>query len=140
MDHRCLYGHRVPKDFAWVIQQRVCPVCGAPSVSTSGYQLARRLANELSIEAMSAFNTVRMLEEDYVLFPRDQLPDSPEASADAGFEDLPTTSEAVSAGVEPEAFGVALMGEATDKSFPEAPPLSPTVPHGSPSVSPTPEA
>jgi len=123
MDHRCLYGHRVPKDFAWVIQQRVCPVCGAPSVSVSGYQLARRLANELSIEAMSAFNTVRMLEEDYVLFPRDQLPDSPaEASGDASFEDIPTTPDAASHRAEHDKFGVALTSEDTDKSFPEGPP------------------
>lgn len=68
-DHRCLYGHRVPARLAFAIQSRQCPVCGAPSISISGYQAARRLAEELQIDALVAFNSVRLLEQSYRLVP-----------------------------------------------------------------------
>lgn len=70
MDHRCLYGHRVSESFAFAIEQRQCPVCGAPTVSVLGYQLARRLAAEVKLEALQAFNAIRLIEDDYVLAPK----------------------------------------------------------------------
>ena len=119
MDDRCLYGHRVSKDFAWVIQQRVCPVCGAPTVSVAGYQLARRLAGGLSIEAVHAFKTVRMLEEEYVLVPREQAAEGDGEASEEGFEDIPTTSAAAGAPVDDAS---PMAGENTDRSFADGPP------------------
>ena len=62
MDHRCLYGHRVPETFVYAIQSRSCPTCGAPTVTVNGYQAARKLAAEGGIEAVAAFNAMRLLE------------------------------------------------------------------------------
>lgn len=67
MDHRCLYGHRIPETFTFAIQQRSCPTCGAPSVTVEGYQLARQLTEHVRLEAMAAFNSVRFIEERYNL-------------------------------------------------------------------------
>jgi hypothetical protein len=67
MDHRCLYGHRVPAAFTFAIQNRNCPTCGANTVTVEGYQLARKLATEVGLEAVQAFNAVRVVEADYVL-------------------------------------------------------------------------
>lgn len=67
MDHRCLYGHRIPEQFSFAIQQRLCPTCGAPCVTLDGYRLARRLTQEVPLEALAAFNVVRILEGSFVL-------------------------------------------------------------------------
>lgn len=69
-DHRCLYGHRVPADFSFAIENDACPKCGAPLISISGYELARGLATSVPLEAVQAFATVRFLEKNYVLSPR----------------------------------------------------------------------
>jgi hypothetical protein len=69
MDHRCLYGHRIPAAFTFAIQNRSCPTCGAPSVTVNGYQAARKLAVEAGLDAVVAFNAVRVLEADWVLSP-----------------------------------------------------------------------
>lgn len=70
-DHRCLYGHRVQARFAFAIQSRQCPMCGAPTISIQGYQAARRLADELHQDALVAFNTLRLLEQSWRLVPID---------------------------------------------------------------------
>ena len=54
MDHRCLYGHRVPAAFTFAIQNRTCPTCGAPTVTITGYQAARKLTTEVGLEAVTA--------------------------------------------------------------------------------------
>ncbi len=69
MDHRCLYGHRVPISFTFAIQNRVCPTCGANTVTLNGYQAARRLTQDAQIDAVVAFNAVRILESEWVLTP-----------------------------------------------------------------------
>ena len=70
MDHRCLYGHRIPEQFSFAIQQRLCPTCGAPCVTLDGYRLVRRLTQEVPLEALAAFNVVRILEGSFVLTAR----------------------------------------------------------------------
>ena len=70
MDHRCLYGHRTPSSFGFAIEQGSCPVCGAPMVSVMGYQIARKLAAEVPMDPVQAFNTVRYLESNYELTPK----------------------------------------------------------------------
>ena len=67
MDHRCLYGHRIPEQFSFAINQRVCPTCGAPCVTLEGYRLARRLTQEVPLEALAAFTVVRLLETNYTI-------------------------------------------------------------------------
>lgn len=69
MDHRCLYGHRVPASFTFAIQSRSCPTCGAATVTLVGYQAARRLATEAGMEAVAAFHAVRVLEGEFTLVP-----------------------------------------------------------------------
>lgn len=69
MDHRCLYGHRVPAAFTFAIQSRSCPTCGAPTVTVTGYEAARKLTTEVGLEAVAAFSAIRVLEADYVLTP-----------------------------------------------------------------------
>lgn len=70
MDHRCLYGHRIPEQFTFAINQRLCPTCGAPCVTLDGYRLARRLTQEVPLEALAAFNVVRILETSFTLTPK----------------------------------------------------------------------
>ena len=70
MDYRCLYGHRIPEHFTFSIQQRLCPTCGAPCVTLDGYRLARRLCQEVPLEAIAAFNVVRLIETHYTLTAR----------------------------------------------------------------------
>ncbi|MCB9791731.1 MAG: hypothetical protein H6741_03300 [Alphaproteobacteria bacterium] len=65
MDHRCLYGHRVPESFTFAIERRICPTCGAGTVTLEGYQLARRLAAEVPLQAVDAFNTVLFLQRNF---------------------------------------------------------------------------
>lgn len=69
MDHRCLYGHRVPASFTFAIERRICPTCGAGTVTLEGYQLARRLAAEVPLQAVDAFNTVLFLQRSYTMTP-----------------------------------------------------------------------
>lgn len=75
MDHRCLYGHRIPENFTFAISQRLCPTCGAPCVTLEGYRLARRMTQEIPLEALAAFNVVRMLELHYTVTPRVETSD-----------------------------------------------------------------
>ena len=84
MDHRCLYGHRVSSRLEFAIHQRLCPTCGAPSVTVEGYKLARKLADEASLEPVQAFNVVRLVENNFVLAPRPTLsaPDRVEKEID----------------------------------------------------------
>lgn len=69
MDHRCLYGHRVPATFAYAIQNRLCPMCGASTVTVTGYQAARKLTQEANLDAVNAFAIIRVIEGDYTLQP-----------------------------------------------------------------------
>ncbi len=71
MDHRCLYGHRVPSSFIHAISGRACPTCGAATVTVVGYVAARKLAKEGGMEALAAFNAVRLLESEWALVPVD---------------------------------------------------------------------
>ncbi|MDP2313255.1 MAG: hypothetical protein Q8P41_10145 [Pseudomonadota bacterium] len=74
MDHRCLFGHRVPATFTFAIQSRSCPTCGAPTVTITGYQAARKLTTDAGLEAVAAFNAVRVLESEWVLMPANGEP------------------------------------------------------------------
>ena len=67
MDHRCLYGHRVPDTFKYSLNQRLCPTCGAPTVTVEGYRLARRLAQEVPLDAITSFNAIYLIEEEHVI-------------------------------------------------------------------------
>ena len=67
MDHRCLYGHRIPVHFTFAVQARQCPTCGAPTVTVLGYQLARTLAEEVPLDPVKAFSAVRLIESRYAL-------------------------------------------------------------------------
>ena len=100
MDHRCLYGHRIPETFTFAIQQRSCPTCGAPSVTVEGYQLARHLTEHVRLEAMAAFNSVRFIEERYNLAAA-RLDGAPAASATgAGTDDVEVADDDLSAEVD----------------------------------------
>lgn len=70
MDHRCLYGHRVVSEYAYAIERRTCPTCGAPTVTVQGYRLARKLTKEVPLGALEAFHTVRVVELNYVIEER----------------------------------------------------------------------
>lgn len=69
MDHRCLYGHRVPAAFTFAIQSRTCPTCGAPTLTINGYQVARKITLEAQLDAVAAFQIVRIIEADWVITP-----------------------------------------------------------------------
>lgn len=69
MDHRCLYGHRVPATFAFAIQNRLCPMCGAPTVTVTGYQVARKLTTDANLDAVQAFQVIKVIESEWVLQP-----------------------------------------------------------------------
>lgn len=69
MDHRCLYGHRVPSTFAYAIQQRLCPMCGASTVTITGYQVARKLTQEAGLNAHAAFQAVKIIEAEWNFQP-----------------------------------------------------------------------
>lgn len=71
MDHRCLYGHRVPGDFRFAIERNACPVCGAELVSLDGYKLARALVKEAQLDAVTAFKTAKVLEQRFEIRPRE---------------------------------------------------------------------
>jgi len=81
MDHRCLYGHRVPSTYAFAIQNRLCPMCGAGTVTVTGYQVARKLATDASLDAVSAFNVVKVIESEWNLVPLNQTEEQPEIPA-----------------------------------------------------------
>ncbi len=90
MDHRCLYGHRVPSAFTFAIQSRNCPTCGAPTVTLTGYQAARKLTSEAGLDAVAAFTVVRVIEGEWVLTPVQAEPSaepSPRAPAAGGARD-----------------------------------------------------
>lgn len=88
MDHRCLYGHRVPESFKYSLTQRLCPTCGAPTVTVEGYRLARRLAQEVPLDAITSFNAIYLIEEEHVITP--QAKDAPtEGKPEKGEVTLP---------------------------------------------------
>ncbi len=93
MDHRCLYGHRIPEQFSFAIQQRLCPTCGAPCVTLDGYRLARRLTQEVPLEALAAFNVVRILEGAFTLVPK-PAEGADEGSTSQQIEVAPTGDDA----------------------------------------------
>lgn len=111
MDHRCLYGHRIPEQFSFAINQRVCPTCGAPCVTLDGYRLARRLTQEVPLEALAAFTVVRLLETHYTIAakPVDGVEDP---AASQQIEVAPTAAEDPSA----------VTGEPPAKGAPARPP------------------
>lgn len=82
MDHRCLYGHRVPATFAFAIQNRLCPMCGAATVTVTGYQVARKLTTDANLDAVQAFNVIKVIESEWVLQPAnaDARPATPSAT------------------------------------------------------------
>ena len=82
MDHRCLYGHRVSESLAHALSTRTCPTCGAATVSLAGYQAARTLSREGGLEAVAAFNAVRLLERDWVFSPAEDPATSASSAAD----------------------------------------------------------
>ncbi len=69
MDHRCLYGHRVPSSFAFAIQNRMCPMCGANTVTVAGYQVARKLTQEAGLDAHAAFQVIKVIEGEWNFQP-----------------------------------------------------------------------
>ena len=79
MDHRCLYGHRVPATFAFAIQNRLCPMCGAATVTVAGYQVARKLTTDANLDAVQAFNVIKVIESEWTLQPNgtDARPPAP---------------------------------------------------------------
>lgn len=83
MDHRCLYGHRVPGDYRFAIERNACPVCGAELVSLDGYKLARALVTEAQLDAVTAFRTAKVLEKRFVITPREGEPAPAAAAAPA---------------------------------------------------------
>lgn len=117
MDHRCLYGHRISEQFNFAIQQRICPICGAPTVTLDGYKLARELAQEVPMDALAAFNAACYLESRYVLTPLER---GAESSAPAAQGDATTSATEV---VEPESLAVPRRGVpgATDADDPPPP-------------------
>lgn len=74
MDHRCLYGHRVLASFTFAIQNRSCPTCGAATVTVHGYAAARKLSLECGMDALAAFNAMRVLEAEWTLVPVEAAP------------------------------------------------------------------
>lgn len=99
MDHRCLYGHRVPAAFTFAIQSRSCPTCGAPTVTVNGYTAARKLATEAGLDAVAAFHALRVIEADWVLSPAVPAAAAPAAgtalAAEPAIEPAPQTEEEV---------------------------------------------
>jgi hypothetical protein len=67
MDHRCLYGHRVPAAFTFAIQNRTCPTCGAQTVTINGYQAARKVTSEAGIDAVTVFQIIRIIESEWLI-------------------------------------------------------------------------
>lgn len=106
MDYRCLYGHRVPADFSFAIDNDACPRCGAQLVSLSGYQLARTLATGVPLEAVQAFATVRFLESNFTLTPKgdeaEEPSDEEESVGEIEIDESDEASEAPEAPVETE--------------------------------------
>ncbi len=116
MDHRCLYGHRIPEQFGFAIQQRLCPTCGAPCVTLDGYRLARRLTQEVPLEALAAFNVVRILESAYTLTAK------PSETADDGSvsQQIEVAPSATDGAVEPPSKSAAPRPVATPSAGPSA--------------------
>lgn len=94
MDYRCLYGHRVPADFSFAIENDTCPRCGAQLVSVDGYQLARTLAAGVPLDAVQAFATVRFLEQNFNLTPKDADEDAAPAEESVGEIEFDEADEA----------------------------------------------
>lgn len=103
MDHRCLYGHRVPGAFSFAVQNRTCPTCGAGTLTLNGYEAARALAGDGGLDAMAAFAAVRLLEANWRLVPVDASDDtapvaSPSAALGAPVEEARAAAPASTAG------------------------------------------
>lgn len=122
MDHRCLYGHRVSSELAYAVSNRQCPVCGAPTVSVVGYQMARRLAAETQMDAMVAFQALQLIEADFVLTPHAPATDAGTAAPPepdiTEFELAEEPPEAQAAAPEPASEGPGLDEETAGSSEP----------------------
>jgi len=57
-------------------------MCGAPTVTVLGYQLARRLTEELKMEAILAFDSIRLVEADFDVTPRQRPAEGKDDEAD----------------------------------------------------------
>lgn len=67
MDHRCLQGHRVPAAFTFAIQNRMCPMCGNPTITEVGFDAAGLLAAKAAMDLPGAFSVIRVLESAFSL-------------------------------------------------------------------------
>lgn len=122
MDHRCLYGHRVPATFAFAIQNRLCPMCGAATVTVTGYQVARKLTTDANLDAVQAFNVIKVIESEWVLQAAGTEAPRPAASAPDQEETGPATVKIEPPKAEPRPR-LRLDSEAKTDSKPEAPPM-----------------
>jgi hypothetical protein len=93
MDHRCLYGHRVPSSFDHAIRSRACPTCGAATVSIVGYQAAQKLSRDGGMEALTAFNAIRLIEAEWVIVPAEPEEEGTEVGAKEASASLPALEE-----------------------------------------------
>jgi hypothetical protein len=133
MDHRCLYGHRVPAAFTFAIQNRACPTCGSPTVTLTGYQAARTLAADAGLDAMAAFQAIRVLEGQWTLSPR-EAPAAPAATPGPALG-APEPARGA-AGTEEEVVVVEEVGDAaaTGPAGPPEPRITPRIRQERPAV------
>jgi len=89
MDHRCLYGHRVSSEYEFAVRNRVCPTCGATTVTLSGYQLARELTEDVALDGVDAFKVALHLERHYTLTPNVEAGEEAAEGDDAEPEPAP---------------------------------------------------
>ena len=121
MDHRCLYGHRVPAAFTFAIQSRSCPTCGSNTVSINGYQVARRLATDAGLDAMAAFNAVRVIEKDWTFVSVNTAPEAAVAPSPAAL----SAPEEDSAARSTKEDDVEIVDEDADRATAPPPPPPP---------------
>jgi hypothetical protein len=121
MDHRCLYGHRVLSSFTFAIQNRSCPTCGAATVSVHGYAAARKLSLEGGLDALAAFNAMRLLETDWKLVPAENAP----AEAPAPARPAALAAAVEEEGTAPAAVPVPEEVEIVEETETAAPPPRP---------------
>ena len=97
MDHRCLYGHRVSADFEFAVRNRVCPTCGATTITLNGYQLARELSEDVALDGVDAFKVALHLERNYTLTPTSEGGEEAAEGDDAEPEPSPAPDEGAQA-------------------------------------------
>ena len=124
MDHRCLYGHRVLASFTFAIQNRSCPTCGAATVTVHGYAAARKLSLDGGMDALAAFNAMRLLESEWKLVPVEAASATEAATPPARPAALGAADEDP-AGTAPAAVPVQEEVEIVEESEAAAPPPRP---------------